>query len=168
MSGLTHVLFEEFRAPGVQSMILKSGPPFLIFIKSRAYKLFSSSLRWRAYWYRLMSHINWNIKKSFLLQIAIHLAEISPRKRKDGSQRDHKPPSPKKNKEICQHNCGGTWKKWRSLGYKGVLEIFFFSIKDWDYDITDLLYGDKRMAGLLGITVGFCGTSILVNLWKTI
>lgn len=39
MSGLTHVLFEEFRAPGVQSMILKSGPPFLIFIKSRAYKL---------------------------------------------------------------------------------------------------------------------------------
>lgn len=39
MSGLTHVLFEELRAPGVQSMILKSGPPFLIFIKSRAYKL---------------------------------------------------------------------------------------------------------------------------------
>lgn len=39
MSGLTHVLFEEFRAPGVQSMILKIGPPFLIFIKSRAYKL---------------------------------------------------------------------------------------------------------------------------------
>lgn len=40
MSGLTHVLFEEFRTPGVQSMILKSGPPFLISIKSRAYKLF--------------------------------------------------------------------------------------------------------------------------------
>lgn len=41
MSGLTHVLFEEFRTPGVQSMILKSGPPYLISIKSRAYKLFS-------------------------------------------------------------------------------------------------------------------------------
>lgn len=127
---------------------------------------FFSSLWWRAYCYRLMSHINWNIKRSFLLQIAIHLAEISPRKRKDGSQRDHKPPSPKKNKEICQHNCGGTWKKWRSQNYKGSAGNLLL-YQDWDYDITDLLYCDNRTAELLGITLGFCGTSILVNLWKT-